>query len=212
MPSRNQPVTMRRGRPREFDPEAALDQALAVFVHAGYEAASVQQLADAMGICKPSLYAAYGNKDALFSAALRRYAAANDARQAALLESEPDARLAVTRLLDDAATRYTQCRTAPGCLVVAEAAASPVQHSDTVREAIAAAMAHGTVQLRQRLLRAQREGDLDASTDIDELTAYLGTVLMGLSVQARNGASAESLKQVVRMAMRAWPSRVQTAH
>ncbi|HYW32458.1 MAG TPA: TetR/AcrR family transcriptional regulator, partial [Gemmatimonas sp.] len=100
---------MTRGRPREFDTNSALDQALLVFVRDGFAHASVQDLADSMGICKPSLYAAYGNKEALFIEALRRYASAGNTRRATLLDSEPNGERAATLLLEDAAHAYTNC-------------------------------------------------------------------------------------------------------
>lgn len=197
---------MNRGRPREFDPEAALDQALPVFVQLGFEAASVQQLADAMGICKPSLYAAYGNKEALFIAVLQRYAARHEMHRAALLDAAPDGATAVHRMLLDAAETYTRCTTSLGCMLVGTASASAASLSPDVRDALAAAMSDGSAQLHSRLERAQRDGDLDAEEDVEALTAYFLTVMAGLSVQARSGATAAQLRRIVDASMRAWPT------
>jgi AcrR family transcriptional regulator len=203
---------MTRGRPRQFDPSSTLDQAQTIFERDGFEAASVQSLADAMGICKPSLYAAYGNKEALFIAVLQRYAALNDARRAVLLDAEPDGARAVERLLSDAVRSYTACTSAGGCLIVAESAGatSPGQ-SDAVREALAAAMNDGRSLLLSRLERAQLDGELACDADVESLATYFATVMAGLSVLARSRASAEVLHGVVTTAMRAWPARAESA-
>ena len=201
---------MTRGRPREFDPDAALDHALAVFERDGFEATSVQALADAMGICKPSLYAAYGNKESLFIAALQRYAAACDARRAAVLDAEPDGRRAVEAMLTDAVRTYTACKSAGGCLIVAQTAGgSPDTQSDAMRDALSDALHDGRVLLRARLQRARCDGDLPAGIDVETLAAYFATVMAGLSVLARNGGTRDALTAVVTTAMGAWPVPLQ---
>lgn len=198
---------MRRGRPREFDLAPALDAALGVFARVGYEQASVQALSDAMGICKPSLYAAWGNKEALFIEAIHRYAAAGAAHQRAILDAHADGRAAFAALLADRIQSYTRAPSAsPGCLVVAEAASQQAGYSAAVREAIAQVMQGGEALLRERLSRAQRDGDLAADADVPALAVYFSTVLAGLSVQARNGASAAALEAIARTAMQAWPA------
>lgn len=197
---------MSRGRPREFDTDLALDHALAVFERDGFESASVQTLADAMGICKPSLYAAYGNKEALFIEALSRYAARCNARRAALLDAEPDGRRAVEALLIDAVLSFTACNSAGGCLIVAQTGgASPDTQSIAMRDALAEAMKDARVLLSARLERARCDGDLPCATDITTLAAYFATVIAGLSVLARNGGTRDALTAVVTTAMGAWP-------
>jgi AcrR family transcriptional regulator len=195
---------MTRGRPREFDPETALDDALAVFARDGFEQASVRELADAMGICKPSLYAAYGNKEGLFVEAVRRYAQLSDARRSEILDGEPDGATALMLLMHDAVARYTECSTTAGCLVVAEAASAPAGCPDTVRGVLGEVLARDRALLERRLLRAQHDGHLAADADIAALTSYFQAVLAGLSVQARSGAPAAELCAVVRTAMGAW--------
>ena len=196
---------MKRGRPREFDPDATLDQALIVFRRDGFESASVQTLADAMGICKPSLYAAYGNKEALFIAAVRRYSEQGRTRQRAILDAEPDARRAVQLLMDDVVTSYAACRAHAGCLVVAETAGTAESQSDAVRDVLSSALGDTRDVLRARLRRAHDEGGLPPHFDADEFASYLGTLIAGLSVQAKAGATVESMRAVVSTAMRAWP-------
>src|SRR5262245_44852443 len=108
---------MKKGRPREFDADEALCKALRVFREKGYEGASLLDLTRAMGINRPSLYAAFGNKEALFRKAVDRYV---DEHGAALREAlaEPTARRAVERLLRATADALTVPRTPRGCLLV----------------------------------------------------------------------------------------------
>lgn len=198
---------MRRGRPREFDPSEALDQALAVFARDGFEQASVQALADGMGICKPSLYAAYGNKEALFIEVLRRYAERGNAERRRLLEEEPDGRAAMAAVLRSTA-QAVACAERAGCLLVSEAAAAHAEYPPAVRHAVCELMESGTVLLRERLQRAAAEGQLDASADIDGLVRFYSAVMSGMTVQARSGSTPEQLLATAELAMRAWPEPV----
>lgn len=195
---------MSRGRPREFDPTEALDQALAVFARDGFEQASVQALADGMGICKPSLYAAYGNKESLFIEALRRYALRGNLERDRLLNEEPDGPTALAALLRataEAASSHGQT----GCLLVSEAAAAHAEYPAAVRDAVRDLMESGAVLLRARLVRAIADGHLDESADVEALVRFYGAVMSGLTVQARSGATREQLLAAAEMAMRAWP-------
>ncbi len=207
---------MSRGRPREFDTESALDAALAVFSRVGYGQASVQELAEAMGICKPSLYAAYGNKEALFIEAIRRYAARGEAHHRAILERHDVAFDAIAALLEDTVQGFTSCGASSGCMIISEAASAQAAYSARVRDEISAVMTSASALVLGRLQRALAEADLPAGTDVDALSGYLSTVLAGLSVQARNGAAAPALRAIIRTAMQAWPvhspaSRASTA-
>src|SRR5690349_5468094 len=93
---------MPTGRPREFDLDERLDRAMRVFWRLGYEGAGLAELTEAMGISRPSLYAAYGNKETLFRKAVERYAA-GPARHVEEALREPTARAAAERLLRGAA-------------------------------------------------------------------------------------------------------------
>lgn len=194
---------MSRGRPRQFDPETALEQALAVFMRDGFERASVQELADCMEICKPSLYAAYGNKEALFIEALRLYARRGAEARRELLEREPDGRHAVEALLRHTVAHVTS-GAAAGCLLIGEAASPNSGYSAEVREALMSAMAEGASDLRVRLQRAQDEGQLPTGSDVEALTHYFGALMAGFAVQARNGATAQELDAVVTSTMQMW--------
>ena len=192
------------GRPRAFDIEKALDRALQVFWRKGYEGTSVSDLTKAMGINRPSLYAAFGNKEALFRKALERYTEGPAAYMRTALD-EPTARAVVERLLRGVVDLLTDPGTPRGCLAVQGALACG-DAADAVREELIARRAAGEAALRQRLERAIADGDLPADADAADLARYVTTVSQGMAVQAAGGASREELQRVVEMALRAWPA------
>jgi AcrR family transcriptional regulator len=191
------------GRPRSFCVEAALDCALRVFWQKGYEGTSLSDLTAAMGISRPSLYAAYGNKEALFRKALDRYinGSVSFLREAL---TEPTARGAVERLLFAAADGVTCPDNPHGCLTV-RCALSSGEAADSIRLELTKRRADGETMVRERLERAQAEGDLAAEASPADLARYLTTVFQGMSVQAAGGASREQLRRVAETALRAWP-------
>jgi AcrR family transcriptional regulator len=195
---------MPAGRPRSFDADIALDQALGVFWEKGYEGTSLPDLTEAMGINRPSLYAAFGNKETLFRKALQRYAEGPAAYVREALK-EPTARGVVQRLFDGAIHLLTAPGNPGGCLVVQGAlacgdAASPV------REALSAQRQKYQSLVRQRLQRAKAEGDLPKDAQPAELARYVTVVVHGMAVQAAGGATRKQLRGVAELAMRAWPT------
>jgi AcrR family transcriptional regulator len=199
---------MVRGRPREFDADRALDRVLPVFWRDGFEGASVQALAEAAGVSKPSLYAAWGNKEALFLAALARYGERYGVERVAALEAESDGREAVRGFLYAVVDAYTDPTHPAGCLVVTGTTTcdSPAV-PESVRHALCTALRAGADRLACRLARAQREGQLAADVSADALATYFNTLIAGLGVQAKGGASRESLRAVVDAAMGSWRAR-----
>ena len=194
---------MPRGRPREFDVDQALDAALEVFWRQGYEGASLPDLTEAMGINRPSLYAAFGNKEGLFRRALDRYAEGPAGYVAGAL-AEPTARAVAERLLNGTADLVTDRRHPRGCLMVHGALACG-EAAQSVRRELAARRAAGQAALRKRFERAVRDGDLPADADPADLARYLTTVIHGMSVQAAGGASRPTLRRVAQLALRSWP-------
>ncbi len=200
---------MRTGRPREFDVDEALDRALAVFWRRGYEGATLDELTAAMGINRPSLYAAFGDKQRLFRRALDRYiqGPAGYLREAL---ARPLARDAAAALLAGTVALLTDARNPQGCLVVQGALACGAA-AESIRQELAAVRAAALALIRERLEQAQREGELPASADCDDLARYLATVVHGVAVQAASGASRAQLQRVADLAMRAWPGEGTTA-
>jgi AcrR family transcriptional regulator len=195
--------TARRGRPRAFDIEEALDRAVRVFWQKGYEGASLDDLTGAMGISRPSLYAAFGDKETLFRKALDRYAEGPSAFVREALK-EPTARAVVEHLLLGAVRSQTDPDTPPGCLMVHGALACG-EGAETIRRELRARRSADEAALRRRLVRAKAEGDLPLEANPADLARYVVTVMRGMAVEAAGGASGHALRRVVRLALRAWP-------
>jgi AcrR family transcriptional regulator len=195
-------VRSKLGRPREFDADRALDRALAVFWRNGYEGASLPALTKAMGINRPSLYAAFGNKQALFRKAVERYerGPASYARKAL---KKPTAREVVEALLEGVVALLTNPRNPGGCLMVQGALACG-ENATGVRQELASLRAAGVAAIRRRFQRAIDEGDLPARTDASALARFVATVTHGLAVQAASGASRKELLRVKDMFLRMW--------
>jgi AcrR family transcriptional regulator len=193
-----------RGRPREFDADQALDRALEVFWRKGYEGATLPDLTKAMGISRPSLYAAFGNKEALFRKALDRYAEGPAAYVREAL-NEPTARAVAERLLGGAIDLAADRRHPRGCLMVQGALACS-DAAESVRRELCARRAANEAAVRRRFERARAEGDLPAAADPTDLARYIVAVIQGMAVQAAGGASRAELRRVVQMALRAWPA------
>jgi AcrR family transcriptional regulator len=191
------------GRPRCFDIDAALDQALEVFWRKGYEGASVSDLTEAMGINPPSLYAAFGNKEGLFRKALDRYQASHAAFWKEALDA-PTAFEAVKRLLHGTAQRLTDKGNPPGCLIV-QGALCGGEECDSVKAELASRRNAGVALIRERLKRARAAGDLPAKADPAGLARYVATVIQGMAVQAASGTTRAELRRVAETALRAWP-------
>ncbi len=193
---------MAMGRPREFDTDTALDLALHVFWRKGYEGASMADLTEAMGITKPSLYAAFGNKEELFRKALDRYVDGPGGYFRTGLD-KPTAREVVEHILYESVEAVTDPKN-PGCLAV-QGALCCGDAAETIKQELMARRSKGENDLRVRFTRALAEGDLPADADAGDLARYVSAILQGMAVQAAGGAPREQLRKLADMAMRSWP-------
>ncbi len=192
-----------RGRPREFDRDEGLAKAMRLFWLQGYESTSMADLRAALGVTQASLYAAYGSKEQLFRDSVdlyRRTAGITTPRALAMTSSAFDA---IHAMLQDAVDAFTAPGAPGGCLIVlgtinCSVDNKPVQnHLTSMRRQTAAS-------ILERLKRGQQEGDISEEAPIRALAAYYATVLHGLSIEAKDGASKETLTMVVDCAMNSW--------
>jgi AcrR family transcriptional regulator len=189
------------GRPREFDVEKSLDQAMKVFWRKGYEGASMSELTAAMGINSPSLYGAFGSKEGLFRAVLDHY----DATRSGLLTeilSAHTAREVASRFLCGVADFATDTHHPPGCLLVQ--AGLSCGDVDVPKE-LAKHRAAAELALRERFKCANSQDDLPGGFEPATLARYLITVANGICVQASAGSSRKELRQVAELALAGWP-------
>jgi len=193
---------MERGRPRAFDKQAALDAALAVFWKNGYQGASLSDLTSAMGINKPSLYTAFGDKEKLYLQALARYGEVQAARHGAALAAGAGSREALAGFLGSVADMLTEPTLPGGCLVVNCATDRGSRGMPAaVAEALAGAVRESVALLEARLRLDREAGRLAPDRDPATLARFYTTVMTGMGVMARAGASRAELETVVREAL-----------
>jgi AcrR family transcriptional regulator len=199
-----------RGRPRSFERTAALRRAMEVFWAKGYDSASLADLTAAMGINAPSLYAAFGSKEALFREAVALYGATEGTEIWEALPQAPTAREAVERFLCASAESFTRPDRPAGCLIVLGALLANDANANVCGE-LRASRAGNVAALRARLERAVGEGELPGSLDCEAVATFYATVQQGMSIQARDGASRARLLAVADCAMAAWDGMVTQA-
>ena len=191
------------GRPRGFAEDAALEAAMRVFWEQGYEGATLADLTEAMGINRSSLYASFGDKEALFRLAIARYAEGPASYLKKALQ-EPTARAVVEALLRGALELLTDPSHPRGCLSVQGALACG-SDAEPVKQAMIAWRKRGESELQKRLQRARTEGELAKDLNPGDLARYVSTVLTGLGVQAANGSTRPEMTRVVDLALRSMP-------
>ncbi len=188
-----------RGRPPAFNHEEALEKAMQVFWSHGYEGASMTSLTEAMGINKPSLYGAFGSKEALFRKALQRYLAGPVAYVAESLQ-EPTARKVVEKFLTESAELLTNLHNPRGCMVI-QGALTCGQGSEIIRQELILQRRAYEDALRLRFEQAKEQRDLPDNVNAAVLARFVATVHQGMSVQATSGATKDELLETVRMVL-----------
>jgi AcrR family transcriptional regulator len=201
---------MQRGRPREFDRDKGLQDAMLVFWHKGYNATSIPDLCHAIGISAPSLYAAFGSKEKLFVEAVRLYVKTSYCllwnhltNDGSAYESMGNLLLASAKLLSDFGAHPV------GCLVMLT----------TIDEDMPVAVAREIKKsrlenlncLNDRLNTAIKAGELPPSTDANALARFYLAMIQGMANQAHDGATLEQLKGMASFAMAAWPGKLTRA-
>lgn len=193
-----------KGRPREFCVDQALAEALHVFWAKGYDGASMADLTEAMGITKPSLYAAFGNKEALFHKALDLYESEKLEYTRSALQ-QPTARRVAEYYLRGGVDVHAAEGEPQGCMgLMSSLACSP--EAESIKADVISRRASSQRALVERFEQAKREGDLPAHIDAAGLTSFLYAILQGITVQAGAGASRAELEKLVDTSLALWPS------
>jgi len=193
-----------KGRPREFCVDDALAAALRVFWKHGYEGASMAALTQEMGITKPSLYAAFGNKEALFKKALDLYEREKLAYIQSALEA-PSSRAVAERLLLGALEMQSSGCDPKGCMALNATTCGP--EAESIRDEIIQRRASSSAALIARFERARDEGDLPQGIEPKGLARHLSAIMQGLSVQAGSGATCAELRELVDTSLQLWPGK-----
>jgi AcrR family transcriptional regulator len=194
----------RRGRPREFDRDEALECAMRLFWSRGYEATSISDLTTAMRITPPALYGAFGDKKRLFLEAVERYENGPGCFAQKALTEEPTAELAIRHLLLGALKSFTDPKNPRGCLVVLGATNCALEASD-ISDALADRRRMAERAVRARIAAGKSAGELSDDTDVDALTGMVTATLYGLAIKARDGAPRAHLRGAIEQLMKMWP-------
>ncbi|WP_417278878.1 TetR/AcrR family transcriptional regulator [Celeribacter sp.] len=188
----------RRGRPRKFDRDEALERAMQVFWTHGYDATSMQHLTAGMSINSPSIYAAFGSKEALFREAVDRYVR-QEAEVAWRALDETEGLREAVRLMLRASLDVFVANTPPrGCLVVLGAGHLDAG-SDPVRGFLRDQRRHFRARIEARLARAVSVGELPDDSDLLGLSECLLAFFSGLAIEAVDGADLDALYRSVEM-------------
>lgn len=200
-----------RGRPRTFDPDTALDQATQVFWERGYEGTTLSDLAGAMGIASASIYACFGSKADLFRQVMQRYGTTYGGPPKRALTEHPTAREAVQAMLDATVDQITRSDAPHYCMLILAAPTGAVENH-AVREFLADIRRAQVTAIEERLDQGLADGDLSVPRDaVASIARYYATVVQGLSLQARDGATRDELTAVTTCAMAAWDALTSSA-
>ncbi|MEQ8286404.1 TetR/AcrR family transcriptional regulator [Thalassospira sp.] len=199
-----------RGRPRAYDRDDALDKALGLFWERGYDNTSMADLSTAMKLSPPSIYAAFGSKEALFDDVIAHYNKLHGTMIWADLDRFKHPKDATKHVLVASANAYTREDLPHGCLVVLAAPQENSTHA-TVNQTLRGYRRSVTKNLRNLYAEGQRRGHIPSTANIDTMATYYATVQTGMSIQARDGATRNELISVAEAAMMTWPSLISTS-
>jgi AcrR family transcriptional regulator len=187
------------GRPISFDKDAALEAAMLLFWERGFEGTSMADLTQAMGLNPSSIYAAFGDKHALFQLAVKRYMEKR-AQYAGKALEEPTLERVVRALFDSTVAFLTAPGHPPTCMTLSGAVGCSVD-SAPARDLMREIRKQNEVAMRERLLQARKSGELSKDINVDDYTRYLSSIIAGLSIQAANGSTKAQLKRTAQMAL-----------
>lgn len=194
---------MAKGRPRAFDTEQAIDDAIIVFWRQGYRATSLSDLTEAMGINRPSMYAAFGDKEQLFLKVLDRYRQKFAMPIGAALQENLDTKSAIALLLQRTVEIHTNTSLPRGCLIV-NSTLECCGWSDSLEQKLAEYHALTEAAIYERLQQGQLKGDVERDVDIRALAQFYNGVMQGIAVLAKVQTNPVMVRNIAETAMRAW--------
>ena len=194
----------RAGRPLGFDRDAALRHAMVLFWRHGYEATSISQLTEAMGITPPSLYTAFGDKERLFLESVQLYTS-GEVTSESIIDEAPTAREAALGLLHASAIRFTGENTPAGCLL-ASSAISCSEAAANVQKSLGDIRIKLEKHLQGKIAADRSLRKLKTRVNAEALAGHIMAVIQGMSTLARDGADREKLFSIASAAMLAWPT------
>src|ERR1700757_5172161 len=205
-PKQTKSLKRGRGRPKTFDRTAAIQQAMELFWDRGYEGTTFDDLIGAMKLSPSSFYHEFGSKEQLYREAVDYYLSVSLSEVSHVLSSHRDTRAAFEVFIEETAALFTNGASPSGCMISLAGTHLP-PHLQSVAEFTKSLRKGFEQELAKRLRKGVSDGDLPPGTNVKELAAYFDTVIRGLAVHARDGASRKQLLVICRVAMRAWPSR-----
>ena len=204
MPKKINDVAKSVGRPRLFDEDLVLDQAMYVFWEKGYEGSSLIDLTEAMGINRASIYGVFGNKQLLFLKALERYISLRVPFHEDALK-ETTAYKVAERYLSQTAIFLTRPGYPHGCMTV-QSALPATEEGAEIRNELIRVRIGSQKALQRRFARAKREGDLPKSANVESLARFITAIDQSMTIQGINGATREELLDLAQTSLRAWPT------
>lgn len=191
----------RRGRPREYDPDAALARATDSFWERGYSGTSLDELSEATGMNRPSLYGAFGDKRDIYLKALARYWESSLVGIEEMLDRRRPLREALQRLYDKALSSYLAGKSGPrGCFAIGTATTEALRDAQ-IRASLAAGLRHIDEAFAARIRFARDRGELPDEADPDALAMLASATLHTLAIRSRAGATRTALQAIVDMTL-----------
>lgn len=195
-----------RGRPATFDRDSALNVAVTLFWRHGYDGASVSMLSKAMGVTAPTLYAAFGSKEALYQEALAQYQKRQSEDNASSQKGASTLYERVSATLRSSAATFAASQGTRGCMVlIGSLQSSP--DAQAAADATSAARRNTLTKFVAAFEDAKTKGEVPSTTDSAAMSRYYLSVIQGMAVQATDGASAAELNRVVDLALASWPGK-----
>ena len=197
-------VGMRTGRPRSFDRDRALATAMEIFWRKGFAATSIADLCAALAIAPPSLYAAFGSKESLYEECISHYMNNLAPRVWHGFDKAATAREAIEALLCQSADVLPAADKPGGCMVTLSNPGG--EGSERLGQFLEDARRQSLELVERRIRQAIATGEISSRADPATMARYFLSVQQGMSIQARDGSTAEELRAVACAAMKAWPA------